>query len=175
MLSETLRDFRETETIRMQNLLRGINKIMISLAGKAQPRIGSLRFGDDGSVTLLNRPLFCANSILESEGAPRTVNKTYTTSGSFMDDMLRFREKAFSAQPNAVNDEEDCHLQMLHLILLRRLKPHFVDRHSEGPFVLQFADFHASNIFVDDKWNIVALIDLEFVCALPPSMITVPH
>jgi hypothetical protein len=100
---------------------------------------------------------------------------TETTSGGFMDDMLQFRENAFSAQPNAVNDEEDCRLQMLHMILLRRLKSHFVDQHFEGPFVLQFTDFHASNIFVDDQWNIVALVDLEFVCALPADMMEVPY
>jgi hypothetical protein len=170
-----LNDFRETDPNRMQNLCRAISRIMLSLASKAQPCIGSLRFNDDGSSTLTNRPLFCTNSILESEGAPRTVNRTYTTSGSFIDDMLRFREEVFRAQPNAANDEDDCHLQMLHMILLRLLKPQFVDSHSEGPFVLQFTDFHASNIFVDDEWNIVALIDLEFVCALPPSMMAVPH
>lgn len=175
MLSQSLKDFRETDTNRMQNLFRGISRIMLSLASKAQPCIGSLRFNDDGSITLANRPLFCANSILESEGAPRTVKKTYKTSGGFIDDMLKFREEAFRAQPNAVNDEEDCYLQMLHMILLRLLKPQFVDCHSEGPFVLQFTDFHASNIFVDDQWNITALIDLEFVCALPPGMMSVPH
>lgn len=175
MLSDTLKDFRESDPNRMQNLCRGISQIMLSLASKAQSHIGSLRFNDDGSTTLANRPLFCANSILESEGAPRTVNRTYTTSGSFIDDMLQFRERAFRAQPNAVNDEEDCRLQMLHMVLLRLLKPQFVDCHSKGPFVLQFTDFHASNIFVDDEWNIVALIDLEFICALPPSMMDVPY
>lgn len=159
----------------MQNLCSGISRVMLSLASKAQSRIGSLRFNDDGSTTIANRPLLCAHSILESEGAPRTVNRTYTTSGTFIDDLLRFREEAFRAQPNAVNDEDDCYLQMLHMILLRLLKPQFADCHSEGPFVLQFTDFHASNIFVDDEWNIVALIDLEYICALPPSMMNVPY
>jgi hypothetical protein len=50
-----------------------------------------------------------------------------------------------------------------------------VDSHSEGPFVLQLTDLHSSNIFVDDDWNIVAIIDLEFMCALPPRMINVPY
>ena len=175
MLSDTLKDFRGTDQNRMQNLCRGISRIMLSLASKAQSRIGSLRFNDDGSTTIANRPLFCTNSILESEGAPKTVNRTYTTSGTFIDDMLRFREEAFRAQPNAVNDEEDCRLQMFHMILLRLWKTQFADCHSEGPFVLQLTDFHASNIFVDDEWNIVALIDLEYICALPPSMMNVPY
>jgi hypothetical protein len=174
MLSDTLTDFRETDPVRLQNLLRGISRIMTSLASKAQPCIGLLRFNDDGSTTPTNHPLLCANSLLESEGAPRTVDKTYTTTGTFMDDMLRFRDRALSALPNAVNDEEDCHPQMLHMMLCRRLKSHFVDQHSEGPFVLQYTDYHASNVFVDDERNIVALINLDFVCALPPNMMTVP-
>jgi hypothetical protein len=174
MLSDTLQDFRATDPIRMQNLCRGISRIMLSLASKILHRIGSLRFNDDGSTTLTNRPLFCTHSTLESEGVLRALSGTYTTSASFVNDMLRFREEAFCAQPNAVNDEEDCYLQTFHSTLLRRLKPRFV-RHSDEPFVLQFTDFHASNIFVDDDWNIVALIDLEFVCAFPPSMISMPH
>lgn len=175
MLSDTLREFRETDTNRLENLIRGISRIMISLASKAQPRIGSLWFNDDGSTTLANRPLLCANFVLESEGAPKFVDKKYATIGTFFDDMLRFRKEAFRAQPNAVNDEEDCHLQMYQMTLLRRMKSHFVDHHYQGPFVLQLTDFHASNVFVDDEWNIVALIDLEFVCALPPDMLDVPH
>jgi hypothetical protein len=174
MLSDSFRSLRGADENRMRNLCRGIARITLSLASKAQPRIGSLRFNDDGSTTLTNRPLFCTHSILESEGAPRALNGTYTTNVSFINDMLRFCEEAFSAQSNAVNDEEDCYLQMFHLMLLRRLKPHFV-RHSGGPFVLQFTDFHASNIFVDDQWNIIALIDLEFVCALPLGMMSMPH
>ena len=86
--------------------------------------------------------------------------------------MLKFREEAFSAQPNVVNDEEDCRLQTLHITMLRLLKNQFFDSHSEGPFVLQLTDLHSSNIFVDDDWNIVAIIDLEFMCALPPDMET---
>lgn len=175
MLSETLPELPETDTVRMQNLFRGISRVMLSLARQTQSHIGSLRFNDDGSTTLSNRPILCTNTILESEGAPRTVNRTYTTLGSFIDDMIQFRDEAFRAQPNAVHDEEDCRLQMLHMVLLRLLKHHFIDSQSEGPFVLQFTDFHPSNIFVDDQWNIVALIDFEFTCALPPSMMTVPY
>ena len=175
MLSDTLHEFREADQTRLQNLCHGISQIMLSLASKPQSHIGSLRFNDDGSIILANRPLFCTNSLLESEGMARTVDKTYATTGDFVDDMLRFREEVFRAQPNAVNDEDDCRLQMLHLTFLQRWKRQLVDCDFGGPFVLQLTEFHASNIFVDDQWNIVALIDLEFVCALPPSMMYVPH
>jgi hypothetical protein len=175
MLSETLREFCDTDPRRVENLSRGISRIMLSLAKKQQSCIGSLRFNDDTSITLATRPLLCTSSTLESEGAPKILNRTYKTCGHFIDDLLNFRQEAFSAQPNAVNDEADCHLQMLHITMLRLLKSQFVDCHSEGPFVLQLTDLHSSNIFVDDDWNVVAAIDLEFVCALPPSMMNVPY
>lgn len=37
MLSDTLKEFRETDSERMQNLFRGISRMMLSLATKAQP------------------------------------------------------------------------------------------------------------------------------------------
>jgi hypothetical protein len=158
MLSETSREYRDTDSKQVENLTRGISRItMLSLAKKTQSFIGSLRSNDDTSITLTNRPLLCTSSILESEGAPKILAKTYKTCGHFIDDMLRFREKAFSKQPNAGNDEEDCHLQMLHITVLRLLKSQFVDSHSKGPFVLQLTDLHSSNIIVDDHWNSCAL------------------
>lgn len=159
----------------MENLFHGISRIMLSLARATQPNIGSLRFNDSGSITVETRPLLCANTILESEGAPRVLDRTYETTGSFIDDLLRFRRAAFRAQPNAVNDEEDCYLQMSHMVFLEDMKALINQHHSEGLFVLQFQDLHASNIFVDDEWNIIALIDLEYICALPPSMMNVPY
>lgn len=175
MLSESLRAYRDSDSDRVENLTHGISRIMLFLAKKKQSRIGSLKFNGDNSITLANRPLLCTSSILESEGAPKILDKSYKTCGHFIDDMLKFREESFSTQPNAVNNEEDCHLQMLHITMLHLLKSQFVDSHSEGPFVLQLTDLHSSNIFVDDDWNIVAIIDLEFMCALPPSMINVPY
>jgi hypothetical protein len=104
MLSDSFRSLRGADENRMRNLCRGIARITLSL--------GSLRFNDDGSTTLTNRPLFCTHSILESEGAPRALNGTYTMNVSFINNMLRFCEEASSAQPNAVNGEEDCYLQI---------------------------------------------------------------
>ena len=45
----------------------------------------------------------------------------------------------------------------------------------QGPFRLQLTDFNAGNIFVGENWNITGLIDLEWICALPPDMLSVSH
>ncbi|KAF4509825.1 hypothetical protein G6O67_001765 [Ophiocordyceps sinensis] len=90
--------------------------------------------------------------------------------------MVTFHDNRFLSQPNAVYNEEDCRGQMAVKTLLRSLSHHYVDRdHRGGPFYLQLTDLHASNIFVDENWNITRLIDLEWVCALPREMLTVPY
>lgn len=32
---------------------------------------------------------------------------------------------------------------------------------------MQVTDLHGSNILVDDRWNVTAIIDLEWICARP--------
>lgn len=110
MLLDTRRGSREIGPVRLHTLVRGISWIMLQLASKPYSCIGSLDFNGDGSTTLANLPLSCIDPILESESAPEVVDQTYTPNGIFINAMLRFREKAFRAQPNAVNYEEGCRL-----------------------------------------------------------------
>lgn len=61
-------------------------------------------------------------------------------------------------------------------VVLRALLHRYTDPSCRaGPFLLQLTDLHASNIFVDGDWNVVCLIDLEWVCALPAAMLDVPY
>jgi hypothetical protein len=90
--------------------------------------------------------------------------------------MLTLHENSFLSNPNAVYDAEDCRGQMAARALLRMLSHHYVERERRnGPFYLQFTDFHASNLFVDENWNIACLIDLEWVCALLAEMLAVSY
>lgn len=148
---------------------------MISLARERHPLIGSLRFDDDTTVALRNRPLFRAHSLLEAEGIRRAVIEMYPDSSSFVDHMLQTCEQAFRARPSAVHDKRDCRQQMSHLALLRSNIPNFIDMDYRGPFVLQFTDWNPGNFFVDDAWNLVCIIDLEFVNVLPPDMMCEPY
>jgi hypothetical protein len=177
MLSSTWEKHRNDQ-FRKQKLFRGMARLMLSLANIPQPRIGSFQFHADGTITLTNRPLPCSVIILENEGALRTTqrNETYTCTEPFVADMLTLHESNFLSNPNAVYDDEDCRGQMAAGALLRMLSHHYVERkRRNGPFYLQFTDLHASNIFVDEQWNITCLIDLEWVCALPAEMLAVPY
>jgi len=177
MLSDTFDMYREDEA-RRQRLFRGISRILLSLARIPQARIGSFRFNNNGTVTLANRPLSCSTMILENDGATRTIqrNDTFNCTDAFVSDTLNFHDHRFLSQPNAIYSEPDCRGQMAVKTLLRVLSHVYIRRElRNGPFVLQLTDFHASNILVDNQWNVTGLIDLEWICALPSEMLEVPY
>ncbi|KAK4157128.1 hypothetical protein C8A00DRAFT_12032 [Chaetomidium leptoderma] len=177
MLSDTWVE-RRGDQARRRRLFRGMARVILSLARVPQPRIGSFQFGADGTVALTNRPLPCYVAILENDGAPRTIPKdeTYTYTEPFVADLLALHDGSFLANRNAVYDAADGRGQMAARALLRTLSHRYVSRERRGgPFRLQLTDFHASNIFVDDDWNITCLIDLEWVCSLPAEMLAVPY
>lgn len=177
MLSNTWNERRGDETKR-RTLFRGLARVILSLARVPQPRIGSFRFNDDGAVTLTNRPLACCVAILENGGAPRTMprDETYSCTEPFVADMLALHDGSFLAQRNVVVNAADCRGQIAARALLRTVSHFYVSRQRRnGPFHLQLTDLHASNILVDDDWNITCLIDLEWICALPAEMIAVPY
>ncbi|KAK7398606.1 hypothetical protein QQX98_012015 [Neonectria punicea] len=177
MLSITWGKHR-SDPARRQRLFRGISRLMLSLARIPQPQISSFRFHDDGTVTLTNRPLTCSMMILENDGTPRTVERSnvYLSTEPFIADLFAFHDKRFISHPNAVYDHKDCRGEMAAMVLLRALAYRYVRQDlRNGPFFLQLGDLHASNIFVDDDWNMTSLIDLEWVNALPAERITVPY
>lgn len=114
--------------------------------------------------------------ILENEGTPRAIHDTYSCTEAFVSDMITFHDNRLLSNPNAVYDAEDCRAQMAQRILLRALSHYYIRPEARnGPFLLQLTDFHASNIFVDEEWNVTCLIDLEWICALPAEMLAVPY
>ncbi|EGY22539.1 uncharacterized protein VDAG_03977 [Verticillium dahliae VdLs.17] len=177
MLSNTWNKHR-MDPVRRRNLFQGISRLMLSLSRVPQPRIGSFQFRDDGTITLTNRPLLCSFMILENEGSPAAMQRetTYESIEPFMADLFNFHDMRFLSHPNMVFDDKDCRGEMAARLLLRMLAHRYVrqDRRN-GPFILQLDDFHSSNIFVDTEWNITALIDLEWICALPIERLSVPH
>lgn len=177
MLSDTF-DIYRGDGARRRRLFQGVSRTMLSLARIPQMRIGSFRFNQNGTVTLTNRPLSCSMMILENDDGTRTVQKdeTFGCTDAYVSDMLAFHDQRFLSQPNAVYSEDDCREQMAVKTLLRVLSRDFIKRElRNGPFPLQLTDFHASNILVDEQWNVTGLIDLEWICALPSEMVTVPY
>jgi hypothetical protein len=152
---------------------------MPSLARVPQPRIGSWRFNpEDATISLTNRPLMVTTISFEHSGTPRTIqqDQTYNCTDSFASDMLTIHDEYMRHNPHAVADENDAQERMAMRTLLRAVSHHFLMRERRhGPFLKQLTDLHQSNICVDDDWNITCLVYLEWVCALPAEMLSVPY
>lgn len=164
---------------RRARLFQGVSRIMLSLTRLPQPHIGSFRFNPhNATITLTNRPLMCTTMIFEHSGTPRTIppDKTYQNTECFVSDMLTLHDNYLLHDCHAVRDEDDALERIAMRTLLRALSHHFIVRdRQQGPFLLQLTDFHQSNIFVDDDWHVTCLIDLEWLCALPAEMLSVPY
>lgn len=82
--------------------------------------------------------------------------------------MLAYQDHRLRFQPNSILGRPDGVFQLSALVALRALLPVFWKQDvRDDAFVLTLPDLHQSNIFVDDDWNIVGVIDLEFAPVQP--------
>jgi len=177
MLSLTWFERAHEQKLR-SNLFAGLSKIMLSVSKQSFPRIGSLTINDEGLLKLSNRPLSCSLHQIENDGAPSLIPRdlTYATADTYYSDILDCHSQRIRHVPNSINDLDDGQLQVGIIALMHSVSGHFTDRKlRSGPFVLTFTDMHQSNIFVDEEWNITAMIDLEWACVLPLEMLRPPH
>ncbi|KAE8153020.1 hypothetical protein BDV25DRAFT_44741 [Aspergillus avenaceus] len=177
MLSSTWNLKRDDVNLRT-NFFQGLTRIYLSLSRTPLPRIGSFIIDNDGFICLKNRPLSLGMQDLENERIPTDIPRdyTYSTVDSYIVDILSIHDSRLRHQPNAVNDLGDYIYQTSSLTTMRAIFPSFFRRDlRRGPFIFSLTDLHQSNIFVDEKWNITSLVDLEWACSLPIEMIQPPH
>ncbi|PQK09298.1 hypothetical protein BB8028_0001g13680 [Beauveria bassiana] len=160
-----------------ENLFRGLARITLSMNATPLPRIGSLSLHRD-TISLSNRPLNLFMHMAENEGVSLRVprQRTYLEVESYLSDLLSLQDAKLQEQPNSILDTEDGRRQMAAIVALRATMHRFIDPDlRQGPFYLTLTDLHQSNIFVDEQWNIKAIIDLEWTHTLPAEMQTPPY
>ncbi|KAK6004434.1 hypothetical protein QM012_008296 [Aureobasidium pullulans] len=101
---------------------------------------------------------------------------TYSSTEPYIQDFLGYHDHRMIYQKNSILDVDDAVFQLRALVGMRALLPLFWNLESrKGPFVLSLPDLHQSNIFVNDDWNLVSIIDLEFAPVVPIQMTHVPY
>ncbi|KAK2798120.1 hypothetical protein FQN50_008931 [Emmonsiellopsis sp. PD_5] len=178
MLSNTWSEKYTDKSLRT-NFFRNLSKIMVTLSRKPLPKIGSFIIDDDGILCLENRPLTVELQVLENEHIPldNVIPRQQTFHGvdSYVNRLLSMHDTRLRHQPNAVNNIADCAGQMSALAMMRTVAHEFFDCDlNHGPFIYMLTDLHASNIFVDEYWNIKFLIDLEWAASLPLEFMQPP-
>ncbi|TQV92473.1 hypothetical protein V2A60_007161 [Cordyceps javanica] len=174
MLSETWAQNRDDA--RFYNLQRDIARIMVSLAQHPLPRIGTFSIDSGGYLRLDNRPISVESTVHENEGLTPIVSRrtTFSSVKDFIFSQISTFETRFLEQPNAIVSRRDALYQMTGLAAARIALPQLL-RDDNGPFVFALRDLHRSNVFVDQNWNVTAIIDLEFAASWPAEFIQTPH
>ncbi|EFW18225.1 hypothetical protein D8B26_005058 [Coccidioides posadasii str. Silveira] len=176
MLSVSMQDQYDRKELR-KNLFRDLSKIMLSLSRVPLPKIGSFVIDDSGFLRLTNRPLTFMLQDLENENIPVDMprDRTFASVDSYVNSLLVCHDNRLTYQPNGISSGGDCVSQMTALALMRTIRPEYFDsRLNHGPFFFSLTDIHASNILVDENWNIKSIIDLEWAAALPVEFIGTP-
>ncbi len=128
-------------------------------------------------MSLSNRPLTARLPLLECEDIPTNIprDRCYTTTDSYLHDLLDCLDMKLKHQPNSIHEYSDGEEQMACLTTLRSISRHFVlEEFQNGPFYYVWTDPHRSNIFVDESYRITCLPDLEWFCALPVEALHPP-
>lgn len=175
VLSETWPSSRQDQR-RRQNLFRDLSRIMLSLGKMPHAQIGSFTMDHRGFISLSNRPLTVSLHQLENMGIPSGIDRqtTYSTTESYVLDLISYHSNRLIHQPNSINDVTDGRKQMAAIVLMRSVLLDFVGSR-RGPFTFMLTDMHQSNIFVDEDWHITSLVDLEWACSLPVEMQQPPY
>ena len=150
---------------------------MLDLAGHPVTKIGSFTIHDSGKMSLSNRPLTLQLPLLESDGIPTRIlrDRTYSTTDTYIRDLLHCHDMKLRYQPNAIRDKDDAEGQMAVLTIMRALPSSFtLDRLRHGPFCHVWTDPHASNMCVNRNYEITCLFDLEWISILPMEALSPP-
>lgn len=132
MLSESWEEKREDKAQR-SNLFRGLSKMILSVGHVPLPKTGSFTVGDDGVLTLTNRPLTCRLHMLENDHVLTKIQRdsTYTSVESYCHDLLVCHQRRLLDQPNSCLNENDCREQVCAILGMRMVMPQFLLRSLE--------------------------------------------
>lgn len=151
---------------------------MLSLRRIPLPKIGSFSIDNFGILNLSNRPLTIPVQELENEGIPAQMRResTYSAAQPYLLDLLAYHDGRIRFQRNAVFAKPDGEAQLAVLTAMRASLLLFASHDvCQTPYFMTLTDLHQSNIFIDDKWRVKALVDLEWTCSLPIGMQTPPY
>lgn len=163
---------------RRTNLFRDLSRIILLLAQVPLPRIGSFTIDNRGILSLTNRPLTLSLQQSENSGIPTDIarDQTYSCVDDYYADLIGLHDNRIWHQPNSILDQSDGEAQLSALTMMRALLHRFTNKDvRQGPFVFALTDLHQSNIFVDDNWHIISIIDLEWACVRPIEMLHPPY
>ncbi|KAL4789102.1 hypothetical protein BDV19DRAFT_383381 [Aspergillus venezuelensis] len=148
---------------RREIFLRNFASILVSLNTVEHPRIGSWTTDDEGEISLTNRPLTEHLLFMENEGV-KTISRyaTYEAADLYAMDLLKCHDNWLEEVPPAFHNRSEGKRRLADVVVMRSLLSRYLTpEYRRRPFLFTLTGLDRGDIFVDDHWNIVGIIDLE--------------
>ncbi|KAG8408730.1 hypothetical protein J3458_019747 [Metarhizium acridum] len=167
---------------KLEMLYRQVANILLQLSKLELPLIGALEETDEWSWEVTWRPLSMPmNELVRTGTFPRAKlpTSTFKTSLDYFQALARLHVDHLTHQRNdAIESRADCQRKYTARQLFQKLagekKLVSDDRYDKGPFKFWCDDPRPSNILLDAKLQIVAVIDWEFSYAAPREFTFAP-
>ncbi|KAL3459396.1 hypothetical protein BJX64DRAFT_279197 [Aspergillus heterothallicus] len=157
-------------------LFSEVASILLQLSQLSLPRIGSLKQVDDFTWNVTERPLSMPmNTLIQLGSLPQSKlpTATFDTTSSYFESLAELHIAHLINQRNdAVHSAEDCRRKLVARYLFRKLArerrlTRKLESFDKGPFKLWCDDFRPANILMNEKLEIVGVVDWEFTYAAP--------
>jgi hypothetical protein len=157
-------------------------KIMLSMAEQylellSHPfdRIGSLTLTEQGDWSVSYGPLGIDMFEISRDGVKIRDSGPFSNSSKYFASQMELHERYLDEQSNAVFDKEDARQKYLTTRLFPSILRRFANAGTaNGPFFLTHLDLHESNVMINYKFEVAAILDWEFSCTMPFEVASMP-
>lgn len=149
--------------------------ILLQLSEHNFEHIGAISKDDQGVWSVQSRPwTYNMNELATVGDYPinRFPKHKFSRASTYLQELVTQHLIHLEAQPNIIEDRDDCRKKYLARHLFQQLikdRNDVASMDDSGPFKLFCDDFRPSNILVDESLKIVAVPDWEFTYAAPSS------
>ncbi|KGO66665.1 Aminoglycoside phosphotransferase [Penicillium italicum] len=168
---------------RLKALYGELARVLFSLSGLSQNKIGSLFQVDDFAWEVSRRPLSLhMNELVRLGTLPQSKlpATTFDTASSYFEALAELHISHLTSQRNdAVDSADDCRRKFVARFLFRKivrdqnLKSQWIS-FENGPFPIWCDDFRPGNVLVDVDLNIAGVVDWEFTYTAPVEFTQAP-
>ncbi|EKV06864.1 Aminoglycoside phosphotransferase [Penicillium digitatum] len=169
--------------IKLKALYGELARVLLSLSGLSQNKIGSLCQVDDFAWEVARRPLSLhMNELVRLGTLPQSKlpTTTFDTASSYFEALAELHISHLTSQRNdAVESADDCRRKFVARFLFRKLvrdqnfKAQWIF-FENGPFPIWCDDFRPGNVLVDVDLNIAGVVDWEFTYTAPVEFTHAP-
>lgn len=183
VITESVRGFPLNVVLEAYGDKSGVKeKILLSMAEQylellSHPfdRIGSLTLSENGDWSVSYGPLGVDMFDISCDGVKIRDSEPLGNSAQYFSAQLELHDRYLVEQSNAVYDDADARQKYLTTRLFPAILQRFTNAETaRGPFFVTHGDLHESNVIINYKYEVAAILDWEFSCTMPFEVASTP-